>query len=103
MVVGMAVGVAVDKVKQVRSTNEERLRWGWVGRAKTKVYTMNKQMTHEGNTFGAKSVSSCVHLFVCMYTFVGLCPSTPGTNKRIMVILTTPPIDTDHDMVAIMV
>jgi hypothetical protein len=38
-----------------------------------------------------------------MYTYVGLCPSTPGANERIMVLLTTLPIDTDHDMVAIMV
>jgi hypothetical protein len=98
--VGVAVGVAVDRVKRVRSTNEERL---LCGQDKDKSVHTNKQMTHEGNAFGAKSVSFVRHLFVRMYTFVGLCASTPGMNKRIMVILTTPPVDTDHDMVAIMV
>jgi hypothetical protein len=51
------------------------------GQDKDKSVHRNKQMMHEGNTFGTKSVSFMRHLFVCIYTYVGLCPSTPGANE----------------------
>jgi hypothetical protein len=51
------------------------IRSGCGGTKSHKSVHTNKQMTHEGNAFRAKSVSFVRHLFVRVYTFVFVLPT----------------------------